>query len=126
MSNVVVPAWENVIVERTAAALKPGEQGFSSRLNQLELYGPFCFLLHHDGAIANATGSYNVANTHLDDVTAAKLAVDGKVEQCTITEATVLIEPKTDCPNLLRFERALGAERSAFVPGANLMKRRVH
>jgi hypothetical protein len=126
VSHVIVPARENEVVERPATALKPREQGLSNRFYQLKLDGPFGLLLHDDSAIPDATTGGNVTNAHLDHVAATKLAVDGEVEECPVAQAAVLIEPETDCPYLLRFERTLGAEQSVVVPGTEFVERGIH
>src|SRR5882757_8575916 len=38
----------------------------------------------------------------------------------------MLVEPETDRPNLLRFERTLGAKKSAFIPGSKFVERGIH
>jgi hypothetical protein len=76
MPHVVVSAWKEEIVQRAAAALDPRKQGLAGRLDQLELYGPLCLLLHYDGAVPNATAGDNVADAHFHHVTSAQLAVD--------------------------------------------------
>lgn len=81
VAHVIVAAREYVIVDRAATTLKPGEQGLSSRFYQLELDWPFRFLLHDESAIPDATTGDDVTDAHLDHVAAAKLAVDGEVEE---------------------------------------------
>ena len=110
MSHVVVTARKNEIGESAAAALKPGEQGLSRRLDQFKLDGPFGLLLYDDGAIPDATAGDDVTDANLDHVAAAKLAVDGEVEERPVAHAAMLIEPKPDRPHLLRSERTLSAE----------------
>ncbi|MBS4076605.1 hypothetical protein KGY14_15560 [Ameyamaea chiangmaiensis] len=45
----------------------------------------------------------NVADLHLHQVAAPKLAIDGEIEKRPISQAAALIEVKTDSPDLLRF-----------------------
>jgi hypothetical protein len=106
-------------------ALKPG-QCFSGWLDQLELHGPLCLLLHHNGPVRDAPASYDVTDTHLHHVTSAQLAVDGEVEEFPVSEASVLIKPEADAPDLLWFQRPPGADHAAFIPRSKLVKGRVH
>lgn len=85
------------------------------------MHWPLGLLLHHDRTIADTPARHNVANPHLDYVAAAQLAVDRKVEQRPVPQTPMLIEPEADCPYLLLFERPLGAQDPALVPGATLM-----
>ena len=126
VSHVVVPAWENEVVEGATTALKPSEQRLSGRFDQLELDGPFGFLLHDNSAIPYATAGDYVTDAYLDHVATAKLAVDGEVEKGPVAQSAMLVEPETDRPYLLRFERTLGAEQSAFVPGTKFMECGIH
>lgn len=118
VAHVVVSAREDEIVQRTAAALKPSEQRLTGRVNQLELHGPLGLLLDHDGAIPDPTTGNGVTDANPDHVAAAKLAVGGEVEKRPVAQSAMLVEPETDGANLLRFERTLGAKKSASIPGS--------
>jgi hypothetical protein len=51
-----------------------------------------------------------------NDVTATQLAVDRQIEHRTVTHPALMIQPEPDSPDLLRFQRAFGANLSARVP----------
>lgn len=94
-------AWKDIVVDRTASAFEPCQQTRSCVRKQFELDRPTCFLLHHDCACPDLSATHNVSNFHPYQVAAAKLAIDRKVKQCAISQATVLIEVETDLPYLL-------------------------
>jgi hypothetical protein len=81
MLRAVVPARESIVVERAATMLKPRLDAGSRRLKQFELHGPAGLLLHHRRPRPDPAAADEIANTDFDDVAAAQLAVDGKVEQ---------------------------------------------
>ena len=58
----------------------------------------------------------DVADLHLDDVAAAQLAVDRKVEQSAVAQTSMLVEEEADSPHIARFQRSLRANRVARVP----------
>jgi hypothetical protein len=85
MPHVVIPARKDEVVERAAAAFQPGEQGFAGRLDQLELHGLLCLLLHYDSAIPDPTAGHNVADTNLHHIAAPQLTIDRKIEESPIS-----------------------------------------
>lgn len=98
---MINPARKEVVIHRASAAFQPCWQAGSSIRKQIELDWPARFLLHYDCPLPDLTVADNIANLHPDKVTAPKLAVDCQVEQCSISQATVLIEVKSDLPNFL-------------------------
>ena len=65
----------------------------------------------------------DIADPYLDDIAAAKLAVDREIKQCSVTQPPVLVQPKTYCPDLLRLKRTFGSHQPTVVPGAKLLER---
>jgi hypothetical protein len=86
MLRAVVPARESIVVERAATMLKPRLDAGSRRLKQFELHGPAGLLLHNRRPRPDPAAADEIANTDFDDVAAAQLAVDGKVEQGPVTQ----------------------------------------
>ena len=81
---MIDPAWERIIVNDAAAPLEPGKQAGTRIVHQLELHRSTRLLLNDDRARPNATSADKLADLDLNDVTAAKLAVDHQVEQRAI------------------------------------------
>lgn len=85
MRHIVVPAWKDVVVERSTPSFEPSSHRLSCRLHKLELNRPLGLLLHHDGAVADAPARHEVADPDLDAIAAAQLAVDREVEKCSVS-----------------------------------------
>jgi len=47
--------------------------------------------------------AHNVANLDFDDVTSTQFAIDSEVEQRPVSQTPLMVQPKTNCPNLLGF-----------------------
>jgi hypothetical protein len=125
MLRAVVPARESIVVERAATMLKPRLDAGSRRLKQFELHGPAGLLLHHRRPRPDPAAADEIANTDFDDVAAAQLAVDGKVEQGPVTQPSLTVQPEADRPHLLRLQRPLGTDHASGIPRAPLSGRRV-
>jgi len=63
---------------------------------------------------------------HPDHVTAAELAGDGEVEQRSVAQSPLLVEPEACCPDLLLFQRSLRTDQPVFVPRPKFAKGGVH
>ncbi|MDN3593090.1 hypothetical protein [Methylobacterium adhaesivum] len=63
-----------------------------------------------------------LTDPQFDDVTTAQLAVDGEVEHGPVAYTPLSVEPETDSPNLLWFERAFGAELPSCVPWSAVLE----
>lgn len=81
-------------------------------------------MLHYNRAIPDSAAGDYVADAHLAEVAPAQRAIDRKVEKRSVPETPVLVQPKSNGPNLLRFEGAVCAPHSTLIPGAAFMKAR--
>lgn len=63
-------------------------------------------------ACSDLPAADKVADLQLHQVAAPQFAVDRRIEQSPSSQAAALIEIESDCPNLLRFQRALRADGS--------------
>lgn len=124
--HVVISAGKDEVVQRAPAALKPREYRFASRLDQLKLDLPLRLLLDDDCTISDSATGDNIADAYFHHVTSPQLAVDSEVEKCSVSGSPMLIEPESDCPDLLRFQRPFGANDTTFVPWTKVVKGRVH
>ena len=59
----------------------PSSDRFPRRFRNLELNGPLRLLLHYDRSCGNGLAVANIAHPELNEVTGAKFAVDGQIEQ---------------------------------------------
>ena len=110
---MIVSAREGVILKRATAALQPGQDARPRRFEQFELHGPARLLLHHDGAGADMATANEITDPNFHHIATAQLAVDGQVEQRSITWLSFPIKPKAYSPHLLWLQCALGTERAA-------------
>jgi hypothetical protein len=82
----------------------------------------FGFLLNHNGAVTDASAGNYITNPHLDHITAAQLAVDGEVEQRSVAQSSMLVEPEANGPDLLLLQRPLRTDKPALVLGSKFVK----
>ena len=82
---MIDPAREGVVIEPASAVLQPSEHARPRRVEQLELYRPARLLLHHHRERADTATTDKITDANLHHIAAAKLAVDGEVEQRPIT-----------------------------------------
>lgn len=108
--RVIDPAWKSIILNGAAAPFQPGQQARSYVAGDLELDRPPRLLLHDDRASPDLRTGDHITDPDFDQVAAAKLAVDGQIEQRTVTNASFAIEEEANCPDLLLGERTLGAD----------------
>ena len=121
VAHIVDPAWEDEIEDRAATALQPFLQAPACLRHDLELNWPAGLLLDNRRAVADLAAADDVTDPELNEITAAQLAVDRKIEQCAITQAFMFVEKEANGPNISRFERALWADILSCVPGAPLV-----
>lgn len=75
------------------------------------------FLLDDRRPIAKCPCAHQVAYSHLDQIAATQLAAAGEIEQCAIAQTFVIVEIKTDRPDIARLEWTLGPNVDACIPG---------
>jgi hypothetical protein len=93
--------------------------------HNFELHWPAGFLLDHGGTIAKGSTADQIANPNFDDFAATQFAVDGEIEQGTISQPLMLVEEKTDRPDVAGLQWSLWADILAGVPGAPFMPGRI-
>jgi len=71
-------------------------------LREFELHRPLALLLHHNRAAGDVTPLDHIVDAKRDQITAAQLAVDGKVEQCEVPGSMFQLQPNPDSPDLLQ------------------------
>jgi hypothetical protein len=120
MASVVNPARENEVAQPTAATFQPRQDAAARTVEQLELNRSTGFLLDNDGPRAAPSSGYQIANLNLDEIATPQLTVNGKVEHSPISQSAVLIQSKSNGPDLLWLQRTFCAELLASVPRAPL------
>jgi hypothetical protein len=83
----------------------------------LELDGTPGFLLHDHGSRPDEPARQHVVDPQSDEIAAAKLAVDRKVEHCEIAQALFQLKTNADRPDLRELERWILPYELAAVPG---------
>src|SRR5262245_51940393 len=85
--RAIDPARENIIVDASASPLKPSHQACTSVRHQFELDRTSCLLLDHDRPRSNLGTRDQSSDLDLHQIAAAQLAIDSKVQKCSVTRA---------------------------------------
>lgn len=80
-------------------------------------------LLNDDRARPYLRSGDYIANPDLDQIAAAKLALDCQIDQRTVPKASLAIEEEANCPDLLLGGWALGAYLLSGIPCCALSAR---
>jgi hypothetical protein len=95
-------ARKGVVVDGASTTLQPCQDTCPCRFEELELNGPACLLLNRGGSCADTASADEVTYVKLDQIATAQLTVDGEIEQCAVSEASLSVESEPDGPPLLR------------------------
>lgn len=123
---MIEPAWEGEVFQGSAAALEPGQQAAPCRFQQFELHGPAGLLLDDDRAVPDPSTADEVTYPDADQVASSKLAVDSEVEQGSITQPSLPVEPEADSPDLLRLSAHASHPASDLNSMAGALRRQDH
>ena len=123
--TVIYTTRKHKIVQGAAAPLKPSQKAGAGWFKQFELHWPSGFLLHDDRAGFDVSATHKITDLDLHHVAAVQLAVDGKIEQCSVADALLVIELKSDGPNLLRLQRTFGTKLSTSIPRTTILEARI-
>lgn len=110
------PAREQVAPTPEVALRQPVLDRGPSLLGDFELDRSPGLLLDHGAAVANPGTGAHVIHLQADEIAAAKLAVDRKVEQSKIALTALQLKPDPNCPDIFRLQRALLAGQVTLVP----------
>ncbi len=97
-------------------AANPIPDGITCVFRDLELHRPVSLALDDRDAVADPVSDNEFGNLQTDEITAAQLAVDRKVEQRQISEITGEFEPGADGPDLLWEQRTFLPNKPSLVP----------
>lgn len=110
--------WKHKLTTDHFRRHHPISHGFARVFSKFELHRALCLALDHRYPFTNALGFDQIGNSEFDQVATAQLAVDCDVEQRDIAQVPCEFEPRTDCPDLFRQQRAFLSDEEAFVPGS--------
>ncbi|EGG74495.1 hypothetical protein SXCC_04874 [Gluconacetobacter sp. SXCC-1] len=74
--------------------------------------------------MTHLTAGNDVADTKTDKITASEFAVESKIKQRSVSDTLFVPEPEPNSPDMLFFERRLGANHFSCIPGHGLLQRR--
>jgi DNA polymerase III epsilon subunit-like protein len=80
VTEIIDPAWEYEVADRSAAPIKPRLRTRSCLGHDLELHRSASLSLDDSGAITKRTYAHQVTYPDLDQIAATQLAVDSQVE----------------------------------------------
>jgi hypothetical protein len=125
MVSMVDPAREDIVNQRAATSLQPGQQARTRIGHQLELHRLTGLRLDDDRPSSDLPAQDDIADFDLHNIAAAELAVDRQVEKRPVSRAAVLVEKEADGPDLPWFQRPLGPDLSPRIPGATVGLNRI-
>lgn len=105
-----------MILQRVAPHSRLSEQAGSSIVHQLELDWSSGYLLNDNRSRPNFPVANDITDLDLHLITAAKFAVDGNIEERSISGASMLMETEADRPDLWGPQRTLRADFAFSVP----------
>jgi len=123
--GMINPTGKDEVIERASSAFDPSEDAAAGVFKKFELNGPAGLLLNNDRSRANPAATDKLADLDFNDVAPAKLTVDREIEHRTVAQSVLSIQPEPDSPDLLRLQRAFGANLSARVPRSPIFGRRI-
>ena len=97
-------------------ATYPTPDGLPRVLRDFELYRPVGLALYDCDTVSDAVPGDKISYFQTNEIAAAQLAVDRKVEQSQIPEVASQFEASTDGPDLLWEQRAFLANEPSLVP----------
>ena len=108
MICVIDPTGKGIVNDRSSPPLKPGTQGGPDLGRNL--------LLNDHRASANLFARDEGSDFDFNEIAVAELAVDGEIEQRTISHSPFSVQEEADRPNLALLQRFLDANLSTGIP----------
>ncbi|MGI0524051.1 hypothetical protein ABY43_07265 [Rhizobium giardinii] len=116
MTGVAHSARKGKVIDCSSPSLKPSKQTCPDFGRNLELHGASSLLLDDHRASSYFVARDEGSDFDLHQIAAAELAVDGKIEQRTISHPSFSVEKEAHCPNLALLQGLLDANLSSCVP----------
>jgi hypothetical protein len=117
MTVRVYPTGERKVIYRPSAPLEPCQQTRSGICCDFELDRSSRFLLDHHRTRSDIRTYHQCADLRLHQIAPSQLAIDGEVEQGSVSHTPLAIKEEADRPNLPGLQSALGSDLPAGVPG---------
>src|SRR2546426_8446584 len=117
MGRLRETARKQVLLRLQVRLVDPGCDCGSGRFRQVKLHWPLGLSLHDHRSGQNLVAVRDIANTQIDEITTAQLAVDCEVEHRQVSNLLAVLEVDSDCPDILWLEWRLLPDQLAFVPG---------
>lgn len=109
-----------MILDRAPTSFEQNQKAGSHVAGDLELDRSPSLLLNDYRASPDLRSGDHIADSDLDQVTAAKLAVDRQIEQGTAPDASLAMKEEADGPDLLLGQWTLRADCLASIPSRSL------
>ncbi len=100
MISVADATGKGIVIDCSSPSLKPGKQTSSDLSRNFELHGSSSLLLDDHCPSSNVVAGDECPDFQLNQIAAAELAVDGKIEKRPISYPSFTVEEKADCPDL--------------------------
>ncbi|MCC6009238.1 MAG: hypothetical protein JJU40_16420, partial [Rhodobacteraceae bacterium] len=82
-------------------------------------------LLDHERALPDLRSTDQGADLDLYEIATPQFAIDGEIEQRTISQTAFAIEKEPDCPYLPRLQRSFRTNSLSRVPGTPPLRSRI-
>lgn len=125
MIRVVDATGNGIVIDCSSPSLKPGKQTSSDLGRDLELHGSSSLPLDDHRASSNFVARDKGPDFDFYQIAAAELAVDGKIEKCSISHPSFSVEEETYCPDLALLQGLLDANLLACVPSRSTQCSRI-
>jgi hypothetical protein len=116
MIGVVYSTGKGIVIDCSSPSLKPSKQTSPDLGRNLELHRASSLLLDDHRASSNFVARDEGPDFDFYQIAAAELAVDGKIEQRTISHPSLSVEKEAHGPNLALLQGLLDADLFAGVP----------
>jgi hypothetical protein len=116
MRRARLPAGKQVLITAKLRLLQPDTDGGSRMFRQLNLHWPLRFPLNHHGSREYLGPMRNVAYPKADEIAAAKLAVDSRIEHGQIADCMCVLKVNSDSPDVLRLQGWFLSDELSLVP----------
>jgi hypothetical protein len=111
------PARKQVLTWPAIALPDPLQDRLARLFGYFELDGTPGFPLHDHGSRTDAPAQQHIVDPQRNEIAAAKLAVDRKVEHCEIAQTLFQLKTDADRPDLPELKRWFLPDELAAVPG---------
>lgn len=113
---IVTAGWEQAVAASCPALAYSGKDAVAGALRHLKADRGSRLLLDDQRPAPHHPASQHVAHPQPNEIAAAELVVDRKVEEGKVARPSLMLEMKSDRLDLLRLQSQLGADEMVFIP----------